>query len=409
MNDYTQGVAASDASQEQLKRDGFVVVKEVVPPDRLEELRAVFEAIVDRQRDTWIRDRGPDDPPGGQWELGAQPRVSGFDRHVDGQQTAAAVEWCLGETTLGVSRQIMEAPVAAPTAYMLMCSPQKDHGPAPWHRDIHPIDQAPLCGLEQDLLANGPGYLQWNIPLYDDDVLWVVPASHRRPNAEEENAQLLEDNKVPLPNSVQVKLKAGDGVVYTNTILHWGSNYSPKLRRTVHIGYRSLGGQLFPYVPGLHRGGDATPHLGAKYQEMIRQHRELYMEECDRVEAVYRAMMARDETGFRNGIAALHPGEKGRIVTVIILSKVAYKLRFGDHPDRPGYCGDWTQEPELGPRFSTEERALLWERFAWLDGQLQTSEKRFTPGFQSPPMHYYFEELPGHLSLDSVVASWSGA
>ena len=49
--------------------------------------------------------------------------------------------------------------------------------------------------------------------LYDDEVLYVVPGSHARLNTAEENAQLAEDDSVPLPNSVQTKLNAGDAAV----------------------------------------------------------------------------------------------------------------------------------------------------------------------------------------------------
>ena len=103
----------------------------------------------------------------------------------------------------------------------------------------------------------------------------MVPASHRRPNTDSENEQLVRNARVPLDTGVQVKLKAGQGVLYTNTILHWGSvrsppfpasvptldrgwtqNYSSKLRRCVHFGYRSLRGRSFPYVACKHK--DAT-------------------------------------------------------------------------------------------------------------------------------------------------------
>jgi ectoine hydroxylase-related dioxygenase (phytanoyl-CoA dioxygenase family) len=406
MSQYTPGVPLDAVGQEALLRDGYIVVEDIIRPEQLADLRAAFETMVERQRAIWITERDTNDPPGGAWDTGAQPRVVGFDRHVDGPQTATALAWCLDAGgPLEASQRIMQT-TAAPTAYMLMCNPQKDHGPAAWHRDIHPIDQAPLSALEQDLLANGPGYLQWNIALYDDDVLQVVPGSHRRPNTAAENAQLHRDNRAPLPGALQVRLKAGDGVVYTNTILHWGSQYNAKLRRTVHLGYRALGGRLFPYVPGLHRGGDATLYLSPHLQRLVQNHQQLYLEECDRVEAVYRAMMAKDADAFYASIAALHPGPDERIVTAVLLSKVAYKLHHGDHPQRPGYCGDWTQEPELGPRFSAAERALLWQRFAWLDAQLQTTEEQFTPGFQSGPMSYLFEEMPAHLSLEAVVENW---
>ena len=86
-------------------------------------------------------------------------------------------------------------------------------------------------------------------PLYDDNVLWVVPGSFRRPNTEAENRQLRENPRMPLPGGIPVELNAGDGVVYINLNHHWGSNYSAGLRRTIHGGYRSVGGPLYPYNP----------------------------------------------------------------------------------------------------------------------------------------------------------------
>jgi ectoine hydroxylase-related dioxygenase (phytanoyl-CoA dioxygenase family) len=99
-------------------------------------------------------------------------------------------------------------------------------------------------GEKCPFLAQAPGYLQWNIALYDDDVLWVIPGSHTRPNTAAENSQLMADNTAPMVGGLQVKLKAGQGVVYTNTIFHWGSNYSPRLRRCVHLGFRAFGGKV---------------------------------------------------------------------------------------------------------------------------------------------------------------------
>ena len=124
-----------------------------------------------------------------------------------------------------------------------MCSPIRDYGPAAWHRDVHPVDMAPMHTLQMDMLENRPRYLQWNIPLYDDDVFWVVPGSHRRLNTDAENRQLLDNPRVPLTNSIPLELKAGDGVVYSNFLPHWGRNYSTKLRRTLH------GGILFSLIP----------------------------------------------------------------------------------------------------------------------------------------------------------------
>ena len=94
-----------------------------------------------------------------------------------------------------------------------------------WHRDISPQLTGPLGVLQHDLRANseaaepgvaagrGVGYCQWNVALYDDPTLWLVPGSHRRLNTPEENAALLRYPCEPLPNAVHAKLRPGDGLV----------------------------------------------------------------------------------------------------------------------------------------------------------------------------------------------------
>ena len=42
---------------------------------------------------------------------------------------------------------------------------------------MHPPDQGPLGGIREDLKANGPGLIQWNLPLFDDEVLCKIVSS----------------------------------------------------------------------------------------------------------------------------------------------------------------------------------------------------------------------------------------
>ena len=53
--------------------EGYLVLRNVVPPDELDELRVGYETMVERQRGIWKRERNPDAPPGGVWEASAQP------------------------------------------------------------------------------------------------------------------------------------------------------------------------------------------------------------------------------------------------------------------------------------------------------------------------------------------------
>ena len=48
---------------QQLLDDGYIILREVIPPGQLQELRDCFERIVERQKVIWAKERKPDDPP----------------------------------------------------------------------------------------------------------------------------------------------------------------------------------------------------------------------------------------------------------------------------------------------------------------------------------------------------------
>lgn len=386
--------------KQQFMTDGYLIIRDCIPPQQLEPLRQCFATLVERQCAVWKSERQADDPPGGLWETAPQPRLW-FDTVVD-EATADAVEFCLHPNTLGVSRQLLCAPEAAILAMFLMCSPVRDHGPAKWHRDLHPFDQAPLSGLQADISENAPGLVQWNIPLYDDDVLWVVPGSHIRLNTAAENQQLMADPKVPLPGSIPVELKAGDGVVYINTILHWGSNYSAKLRRTIHMGYRGFGGPLYPYVPHFYWDLGFTKQLPPAIRETFEHFEHLLEDECQHVVALFKAIIAKNTDAFHTELAVIHPGANGRIVCLMLLSKLAYKMAF----EAEDFGFDLMRYKQIAQHFSAAELKSLWQRFTPLDAKLRTDTEQLVPGFQHGPMLYHFEEMPAAFDVEEFIASW---
>jgi len=304
---------------QQLLDDGYLIVRGIIPQEQLQELRDNYEVLVERQGGTsWL-------------SKGAQPRLTA--KNLIDETTANTVEIWLHENTLGVSRQLLCLPDASVTDMWLMCSPIQDHGPSHWHRDIHPIDMAPLHGLQMDILENGPRYLQWNIPLYDDDVLWVVPGSHRRLNTDEENHQLLENPRIPLPGGIPVELKAGDGVVYINAIFHWGSNYSSKLRRTLHGGH-----SIFSSYPDL----SFTKFLSLPARETFECWAERSATMQDLTESALRAVIDKDADAYYEAVETLQPGagEKGKMVLTVYLSKAAYHIHILKRPDFDGLPDD---------------------------------------------------------------------
>jgi len=75
-------------------------------------------------------------------------------------------------------------------------------------------------------------HAQWNLALFEDESLIVVPGSHRRARTDfERQAGPYEKH---IPGQKSVKLQPGDVVFYDNNILHRGVYDKGKERMTLH-------------------------------------------------------------------------------------------------------------------------------------------------------------------------------
>lgn len=142
-----------------------------------------------------------------------------------------------------------------------------------WHRDDIRADTQQ--DEEERRLSKDALGVQWNVPLYDDDCLFVVPGTHRRTRTKEEvqanfakppPPQVMsntststgagagvgvgvgvgkDDNnnsnshfdgswEIDPPNTLRVSLKAGDAVFYSQRLLHRASYLPTKQRATLH-------------------------------------------------------------------------------------------------------------------------------------------------------------------------------
>lgn len=399
-------------NRDQFLEQGYVILRHCIPPEMLDAVRTACEKMVDRQRVIWSRERAPDAPAGGVWETAAQPRLhlQTMQDQIDAE-TALSIEIWLHENLQGASSELLGLKDAAVTEMMMMCNPVRDHGPAKWHRDFYPPYCAPLQGYVDDILENGPRYVQWNIPLYDDDVLWVVPKSHIRRNTEEENRQLTKNNRVPLASGVQTHLNAGDGVAYILPILHWGSNYSTKLRRTIHGGFSD-----FTHYPDL----SYLEYLSPAAQTTFTRWDQHSHQKLGQTEAALRAALQKDGAAYCAALDALHPslGPKGQLQSTLFLSKAARRI---NHLKRPDFAAlpaqdqryatsmhpmtlQWGQR--IADRFSAAEAAALWARFKPVDDALQAPELQWGPGFQGEDTHYYLNDVPADLSVERFIADW---
>ena len=405
-----------EVDRDRFLEEGYIILRGAIPPDRLDEVRTSYETLVEKQKANWARERSEEDPPGGVWETSRQPRLALHRKPLVEQHDASsapAIEIWLHENVAGASSQLLGVEDAALTEMMLMCNPpHQDFGPAHWHRDMSPPYCAPLQGYTDDVLETGARYVQWNLSLYDDDVLWVIPGSHTRINTREENEQLIVDRHVPLPGGVQTHLKAGDGVAYILPILHWGSNYSTRMRRCIHGGFST-------FTAYEHR--DYLDVISMKARDTFERWIDRSDAMRDLTESVLRAAIKKDAAGYHHGLDALHPGrgEKGKLLSTVFLSKAAkriYHLQSTDFETLPekAQSDAISQHPmtlqwgkPLAEKFSPEEARVLWDRFRWMDDAVQSDEEQTDPGFQGKTSTYYFSRMPSDLSMDRFTATWS--
>ena len=398
--------------RDQFMDRGYLVFRNLIPPDKLDSMRAGCETMLERQKAIWARERAPDDPPGGEYETSRQPRVMMMRPGLIDAETAHVVEdFWVADQTLEIASQLLCNPEPCITEMMMMCNPVRDWpGGTGWHRDVHPVDMAPLDALQADVVENGPRYTQWNVPLYDDSVLWVIPGSHRRRSTAQERAELLADRAGPVTGGVPVELNAGDGVVYFNYLNHTGSNYTTKTRRTLHGGHAVYG-----TYPELGFTESLAPWARERFASFAARGERMK----DATEAALRAVIAKDEGGYRAALDTLQPnvGPHGRTTLTLYLSKVVLQMRLLRRPEQrePDDLHRWVDSshpitlnwgPDFTARFTDEEAVTLWQRFKGIDAALQSDEEMFEPAFQGRPMRYFFNELPAGVDCESFIAGW---
>ncbi|MES4793363.1 MAG: hypothetical protein C4321_10660, partial [Chloroflexota bacterium] len=162
----------TDRHREEYERDGLTVLRGVIPPALVEDLRRESETARELAR----RRHGPQvqrlQPVYAYEELNSRP----FRDFLELPGMRAAVENILG-------------PTHAPSDIMgILLEPAEEAWCTGWHRDWG----YNVSGLDLDeffrVIRNLRMFNQLNGALYDDHSLWVVPGSHNRDDTAEERA-----------------------------------------------------------------------------------------------------------------------------------------------------------------------------------------------------------------------------
>jgi hypothetical protein len=223
-----------------LKRDGYVLIPSLLPTHYINTLRTHCSTLTSLARSgTWphVRTVPKQFPP---WPSTPPPASSGgiwgvqHLLHPSNPSRREFANLYFSDAVLEPVKELLELESAEEgdeglvmELFNLLVSPT---GGVPfelrWHRDDLDISRPELSDQEEGRLIENaaPGgrqlHAQYNIALYPDNSLIVVPGSHRRPRTGDEKR--VEPYNPDMPGAVVVKLKPGDAVFYDSNILHRG-------------------------------------------------------------------------------------------------------------------------------------------------------------------------------------------
>ncbi|KAI0187569.1 phytanoyl-CoA dioxygenase [Xylaria flabelliformis] len=239
-----------------LAENGFVIQRQILSAEELDLLRSAASRTTERARSgNWpdIRTVGKQFPP---WEKpapGQPPKegiwgVQGLLNPELGKDADIFAASYFNDKVLDVAKALLTYEADGKTSectdedlvlelYNMLVRPESDFD-LEWHRDDVPRtateeEEAAKLGITSRI-GDDERYwsTQWNLSLYPDDSLIVVPGSHVRVRTPQERAA--SPREPNMPGQLVVHLDPGDVVFYDNNILHRGVYSADKERMSLH-------------------------------------------------------------------------------------------------------------------------------------------------------------------------------
>lgn len=223
-----------------LQRDGFVLIRNLVPPEQVVSLRRAAAKVTYMARNgQWPYIRtvpkqfspfpviSPPASEGGIWGVQhlLHPEIPGRSEFASiyfSPRILSVVEGLIGLEGPPAS----EVELLTMELFNLLVSPTCKDFALRWHRDgiptpptLTPADELKQLQAKYSS-ARTMSHAQYNIALYPDTSLVVIPGSHSRARTQSEReADCYENN---MPGQRVVALQPGDAVFYDSNILHRG-------------------------------------------------------------------------------------------------------------------------------------------------------------------------------------------
>ena len=217
-----------------LRRDGYVVIPSLLDKYMLLGLKAACKYTTDGARQgRWpsVRTVPKQYPPWQPFKDG--DNIWGVQHllHPDMMARDTFAELYFGDAVLNVVKELVGLKhdkqaddKLVMELFNLLVSPAHNQDfELRWHRDDIKPDVSPE-EEEKQLNEKSPSgrqlHAQYNVALYDDASLIVIPGSHKRVRTKEERDA--DPYAQSLPGQLVVEMKPGDAVFYDSNILHRG-------------------------------------------------------------------------------------------------------------------------------------------------------------------------------------------
>lgn len=226
-----------------LERDGFVVIKSIVSPAKLEALRSASRKAEQLARSgQWphVRTVGKQFPPWNHQEA-LEKGIWGVQHLMNPQMPGheTFTELYFSEEILAIVKELLQCDddELVMELFNMLVRPERDFE-LRWHRDDIAAEASPQEEMER--LGRPAFHAQYNFALWEDASLILVPGSHRRARTETERRAGPFEGQ--LPGQITVRLEPGDIAFYNNNILHRGKYDAAKERVTLHGSVGHVGG-----------------------------------------------------------------------------------------------------------------------------------------------------------------------
>ena len=241
----------SKKKQFEFQKNGFLIFRKIYSTKELSKLKKVSDKIIKLSIKKKVVSRNLD------------VRINLFNKNFSENIISNFINLAIKKKIVRFSEQLINSKLKIRYPYVIFTETSNQY----WHQDSGfegAIDRTKFpknFSLKKWKSELPFSQIQFNIPLYDDSYLWVVPGSQTRKLKKTEKNILNHSLKIKklvlkrMENRININLKAGDCLMYHPLIIHARHSIEKTKRQTLHWYWvaRKKYNPFYQNTPSLHK------------------------------------------------------------------------------------------------------------------------------------------------------------